>query len=151
MFLAKRLIFPWNARTSASTCSSREPLRATRAGAWALCAMTGSIRAKSIAFALMLPVMAQSAHAPARVARRGSLEEQVDAEVRAFHGKINLFAKNIGSGRSFGYGPDARVRTASTIKLPLLAAAFQAVAEGKASWDDRVTLSEEDKAGGAGI
>jgi beta-lactamase class A len=106
---------------------------------------------KSIAFALMLPVMAQSAHAPARVARRGSLEDLVNAEVRGFQGKVNLFAKNLDSGRTFGYGPDARVRTASTIKLPLLAAAFQMVAEGKASWEDRVTLSEEDKVGGAGI
>jgi beta-lactamase class A len=106
---------------------------------------------KSIAFVLMLPVLAQSAHAPPRVALRGSLEDQVELALRGFHAKVNLFAKNMDSGRTFGYRPDARVRTASTIKLPLLAAAFALVAEGKASWDDRVTLQEEDKVGGAGV
>jgi beta-lactamase class A len=106
---------------------------------------------KSIAFVLMLPVMAQSAHAPARITTRGSLEDQVDIALRGFHGKVNLFAKNMDSGRTFGYRPDERVRTASTIKLPLLAAAFAAIAEGKASWDDRVTLKDEDKVSGAGI
>jgi beta-lactamase class A len=106
---------------------------------------------KSVAFVLMLPAMAQSAHAPARIAVRGSLEDQVEAALRGFHGKVNLFAKNMDSGRTFGYRPDERVRTASTIKLSLLAAAFQAVAEGKANWDDRVTLKEEDKVSGAGI
>jgi beta-lactamase class A len=106
---------------------------------------------KSIAFALMLPVLAQSAHAPARIAARGSLEDQVEIALKGFHGKVNLFAKNMDSGRTFDYRPDERVRTASTIKLPLLAAAFQAVAEGKANWDDRITLSDEDKVSGAGI
>lgn len=106
---------------------------------------------RSIAFALMLPVLAQSAHAPARVASKGSLEDRVEVALRGFHSKVNLFAKNIDTGRSFGYDPDARVRTASTIKLPLLAAAFQAVAEGKANWEDRVTLSDEDKVSGAGV
>jgi beta-lactamase class A len=106
---------------------------------------------KSIAFVLLLPVLAQSAHAPARPLRKGSLAEQIETELRGFHGKVNFFAKNIDSGRTFGYSPDTRVRTASTIKLPLLAAAFQAVADGKANWDDRVTLSDEDKVGGAGI
>ena len=95
---------------------------------------------KSIAFVLMLPVVAQSAHAPARIASRGSLEDQVEIAVHGFHGTVNLFAKNMDSGRTFGYRPDARVRTASTIKLPLLAAAFAAVAEGRASWEDRVTV-----------
>jgi len=106
---------------------------------------------KSIAFLLMMPVIAQSAHAPARVATRGSLEDQVEVALRGFHAKVNLFAKNMDTGRTFGYRPDARVRTASTIKLPLLAAAFQAISEGKASWDDRVILKDEDKVSGAGI
>ena len=32
----------------------------------------------------------------------------------------------------------------------MLAAAFAAIADGKASWDDRVTLKDEDKVSGAG-
>lgn len=110
---------------------------------------------KSIAFLVFLPALAQSAHAPARAsvktAVRTPMEAQVQAAMKDFHGRINFFAKNIDTGRSYGYLPDMRVRTASTIKLPLLAAAFEAVAEGKANWDDRVTLKDEDKVGGAGI
>jgi beta-lactamase class A len=80
-----------------------------------------------------------------------TLQEQVDAEVRGFRGKVNVFAKNIDNGRTFSYRGDARVRTASTIKLAILAAAFAAVAEGQAKWDDRVTLRDEDKVSGAGV
>jgi beta-lactamase class A len=75
----------------------------------------------------------------------------VAAAIRGFRAKVNVYAKNIDTGRAFSYLGDARVRTASTIKVPVLAAAFAAVAEGKVTWDDRVVLRDEDKVAGAGI
>jgi beta-lactamase class A len=105
-----------------------------------------------IAFLLSLPVIGGGAQKQAvRPPVRITLEQQVQSALHGFRGKISLYAKNIDTGRAFGYHPDEKVRTASTIKLPLLAAAFQAIAEGKASWDDRVTLKDEDKVSGAGI
>lgn len=105
-----------------------------------------------IAFLLVLPVIGHGAQKQAvRPPVRITLEQQVQAALHGFHAKVSLYAKNIDTGRAFGYHPDEKVRTASTIKLPLLAAAFQAIAEGKASWDDRVTLREEDKVSGAGV
>jgi beta-lactamase class A len=105
-----------------------------------------------IAFLLILPVAGHGAQKQAvRPPLRITLEQQVQSALHGFRGKVNLFAKNIDTGRAFGYHPDEKVRTASTIKLPLIAAAFEAITEGKASWDDRVTLREEDKVSGAGI
>jgi hypothetical protein len=52
---------------------------------------------------------------------------------------------------TYGLRPDEPVRTASTIKLPILAATFQAVAEGKIKWTDFTTLRKEDKVSGSGI
>jgi beta-lactamase class A len=82
---------------------------------------------------------------------RLSLEQQVQSALSGFEGKVSLYAKNLETGQAFSRNGDARVRTASTIKLAILAAAFAAVAEGKATWEDRVTLKEEDKVSGAGI
>ena len=45
-------------------------------------------------------------------------------------------------------GMDAKART---IKLPIMAAAFSAVAKGKLSWDDTVDLQEDDKISGSGV
>ena len=43
------------------------------------------------------------------------------------------------------------MRTASTIKLPILCATFEAVKEGRLKWTDMVTLHEADKVSGSGI
>jgi hypothetical protein len=43
------------------------------------------------------------------------------------------------------------VRTASTIKLPILIAVFQAVHEGKAKWDEPLELKVDDKVSSSGI
>jgi beta-lactamase class A len=82
---------------------------------------------------------------------RLTLDQQVQSALTGFEGKVSLYAKNLETGRTFSYNGDTKVRTASTIKLAILAAAFNAVAEGRVKWDDRVILREEDKVPGAGI
>jgi N-acetylated-alpha-linked acidic dipeptidase len=91
----------------------------------------------------------------------GRLDEQVaaplglDARVRqataGFPAKVSLFAKNLDTGESWGLLPDERVRTASTIKIPILVEAYAQVAEGRHRWDEPITLTAEGKVGGAGI
>jgi beta-lactamase class A len=68
-----------------------------------------------------------------------------------FRGKVVLYAKNLETGAEFGIGPDERVRTASTIKLPILCALTKEVAAGRVKWDDRSTLREVDKISGSGV
>ena len=43
------------------------------------------------------------------------------------------------------------VRTASTIKLPILLAVFDAVSRGKAKWDEPLTLTSANKVSGSGV
>lgn len=80
-----------------------------------------------------------------------TLDQRVKAEVAAFKGKVNLFAKNLDSGAVYEFRGDDRVPTASTIKIAVLIEAYARVAEGKAKWTDELVLNKERKVGGAGI
>jgi beta-lactamase class A len=80
-----------------------------------------------------------------------SLDVRVHSALAGFQGTVSIFAKNLDSGATFALRADERIRTASTIKLAILAAAFQAVEEGKLKWTDLSTLHEEDKVHGSGI
>jgi beta-lactamase class A len=51
----------------------------------------------------------------------------------------------------FGIGEGDPVRTASTIKLPILCAVSDLVASGKAKWTDMLTIRPEDRVSGSGI
>jgi beta-lactamase class A len=88
---------------------------------------------------------------PALAQTNKSLDKAVRKEIKDFKGKVTLFAKNLDTGASYGLGADDRVRTASTIKVPIMAATFALVAEGKVKWGDELVLTKEKKSGGAGI
>ncbi|MBV6434228.1 MAG: hypothetical protein IANPNBLG_04473 [Bryobacteraceae bacterium] len=66
-------------------------------------------------------------------------------------GTVSLFAKNLDTGRSYGVRADDKVRTASTIKLPIMVAVFGEAEAGRVHWTDETTLREEDKISGSGI
>lgn len=80
-----------------------------------------------------------------------SLDDQVHAAIADFPGKVGIFARNLDTGATFGLAPDEPVRTASTIKVPILAATYAAVAAGRLSWTQPVLLQDKDKVNGAGI
>jgi beta-lactamase class A len=82
-------------------------------------------------------------------------QSQLDAKVRTriaqTKGTVSLFAKNLDTGATYGLNPDAKVRTASTIKLPVMVECYQAVADGRAKWSTELLLREEDKVSGSGV
>lgn len=78
-------------------------------------------------------------------------EKRIEERIGAFQGKVSLYAKNLVTGADFAIRADERVRTASTIKLPILVAIAEAVATGKATWEEEILLRPEDKVGGSGI
>lgn len=84
-------------------------------------------------------------------AQGGGVEARIDALVKPFKGTVSIYAKNLDTGRDFALGADTRVRTASTIKLPILCALAGLVAAGKISWDDRLPLRAADKVSGSGV
>ncbi|MGH9161590.1 MAG: serine hydrolase [Vicinamibacteraceae bacterium] len=70
---------------------------------------------------------------------------------KGFKGTVVLYAKNLRTGRAIASNPDARVRTASTIKLPILCTLESLVTQGKVKWDERLVLAPEDKVSGSGV
>lgn len=95
--------------------------------------------------------MAQTAGPQPTTPATMPMPERVRKELAEFKGKVNLFAKNLDTGASYGVGEDSRVRTASTIKVAVMVEAFARVAEGKGKWTDEVVLTNAKKVGGSGI
>jgi beta-lactamase class A len=62
-----------------------------------------------------------------------------------------ISATNMDTGGRFGLGENQKVRTASTIKLPILCAVYQGVAEGRWKLTDKLVLRDVDKVSGSGI
>ena len=94
---------------------------------------------------LTLPAVAQTTH-PAR-----PLDQTVKTAIDAFPGSVSFYAKNLDTGETCSIRGDAKVRTASTIKLPIMASIFHTVAEGRAMWDEALELRKEDKVSGSGV
>lgn len=80
-----------------------------------------------------------------------ALDERVHTTIAAFPGTVSLYAKNLDTGSTYGLRENDRVRTASTIKLPIMAAVFDAVEQGRAKWTDTLTLTPADKVSGSGV
>src|SRR5436190_17223444 len=89
------------------------------------------------------PVFAQSP--------QETLLEALRARIGSFQGTVTLYAKNLDTGATVGIREADPVRTASTIKLPIMAAVFDAVARGKANWTEPLTVTKAAKASGSGI
>jgi beta-lactamase class A len=79
------------------------------------------------------------------------LAGRIAALTKPFKGNVAVYAKNLKSGREFALNADTKVRTASTIKLPILCALESLVAAGRVKWDERIVLKPEDKVTGSGV
>ena len=79
------------------------------------------------------------------------LDPRIRAEVKGFSGTVSFFAKNLKTGQAVEIAGERRVRTASTIKLAIMIAAFAEVARGHAAWSERLTLSAANKVSGSGV
>lgn len=84
-------------------------------------------------------------------AANNDLDARVSALTTPFKGSVMLYAKNLRTGRDFGRGADTKVRTASTIKLPILCALESLIDAGKVRWDERLVLKADDKVTGSGV
>ncbi len=75
----------------------------------------------------------------------------LEDRIAAFKGHVYLYARNLDSGKSIGIDADERVRTASTIKLPILVGLHAAVTAGRVKMTDLLTLTGADKVSGSGV
>src|SRR5580700_9257471 len=84
-------------------------------------------------------------------ARGQTLPESLKAKIGDFQGTVSLYAKNLETGAAVELRGSDPVRTASTIKLPILCAVFDAVARGQAKWTDPLTVTAAEKVAGSGV
>jgi beta-lactamase class A len=85
-------------------------------------------------------------HAPAE-----TIDQRVQAAIKTFPGNVSLYAKNLDTGATYQLRGDAPVPTASTIKLPIMIELFAEAEAGKLDWNQKLTLTEEDKTPGSGV
>ncbi len=80
------------------------------------------------------------------------LEQQIAVFQKAHSGsQVWIAAKNLDTGSYFGLGAREKVRTASTIKLPIMCAVYQLANQGKLRMDEQLVLRDQDKISGSGI
>lgn len=109
---------------------------------------------KKIFFLVIILLSVQSASAqkskPIKITTVApTLDEKIQNEIVNFSGKVWIYAKNLDTGKDYALRADEQVRTASTIKLPIMAEVFRQVSQGKIAWTDEFTL--KGKQGGSGI
>lgn len=80
-----------------------------------------------------------------------ALEARLSQIAKEHHGKVALYATQLNTDRSVGIDADEVVQTASVIKLTILFEAMEQVREGKAHWEDKITLQPGDAVSGSGI
>ena len=80
-----------------------------------------------------------------------ALESRLKALAETHHGKVALYAEDLATGKTVAIDADSPVQTASVIKLTVLYEALEQIREGKAHFDDRLTLTHDDQVSGSGI
>ena len=85
------------------------------------------------------------------VAQTSSTDAKVRHAVAGFQNSFWCYATNIDTGASYGFRPNDRISTASTIKLPIMVEVFAEVEAGRARWDETLTLRDAEKLGGSGV
>ena len=94
-----------------------------------------------IVSALLLAAAAPPPDTAATITRR------IEEKMKAFHGEIGLFAKDLDTGAMVSVNADQRFPTASLIKVAVMAEVFRQIEAGKLQHGTTVTLKESDKAG----
>jgi beta-lactamase class A len=79
------------------------------------------------------------------------LTEALHARIRDFPATVSLYAKNLDTGAAVGIRETGPVRSASTIKVPIMTTVFDAVARGQAKWTDPLTATITDRVSGSAI
>lgn len=80
-----------------------------------------------------------------------ALEARLRSLAAAHHGNVALYAEDLTTGRTVSLDADTPVQTASVIKLTVLYEALEQIREGKAHFEDKVTLTRQDQVSGSGI
>jgi D-alanyl-D-alanine carboxypeptidase (penicillin-binding protein 5/6) len=80
-----------------------------------------------------------------------TLQQVLLPAIEQHRGDVAVAVKHLKTGESYEYQADRTMPTASLIKFPVMAAAYDAVEKGRLSLEERIELKAEDKVQGSGI
>jgi beta-lactamase class A len=98
---------------------------------------------------LLIPLNLLAQSSPEILLEQKMLERIQKADA-ALDGVLSMAAIDLTTGKTISYHGDTLFPQASSIKIPIMMAMFQAAREGKFSFHDKVTLEANDIAGGSG-
>lgn len=107
------------------------------------------LRLSLLPAAILLLTSIASAQSPAPLQQQ--LQQAVDARSAAGLGHTALYAIQLNTLKAVGVDSNLPVQTASAIKLSILYHAMVQVREGKARWDEPITLHPHESVSGSGI
>lgn len=102
-------------------------------------------------FILLFLAACSFASLSAQTHDNGALDQQIRAKIKNFSGKVSLYAINLDTGASYNIMPNDPVRTASTIKLPIMVECFFEAQEGKLNWSQPLELTANEIVSGTGV
>jgi beta-lactamase class A len=113
---------------------------------------TATIRRVLLPTAILLSTVSTPAQTqPDTSSLQQQLQQQTSARASAGLGHTALYAIQLNTLKSVGIDADTPVQTASVIKLSILYHAMVEVREGKARWDEPITLHPHEAVSGSGI
>lgn len=77
-------------------------------------------------------------------------KEQILEEIQQFGGQAGIYYENLDTGETWGYREKEPYLAASIVKLPLMAAILLWKSQGKTSFEETVTIREDQKIPGCG-
>lgn len=95
-----------------------------------------SLLTAALVLAAAAPLPAQQLHTDTR------LQRQIEALASGFHGSIGIYVQHLPSGRTAAVRADSVFPTASIVKLPILVGTFDAIAQGRLSYDQTLTYTD---------
>jgi beta-lactamase class A len=87
---------------------------------------------------------------PTTDARWDLMVANIQSTVERYNGDVGIYIKNLKNGRSYEYNVDHEFVCASLIKLPIMAATFEAIKEGKISLNTRIKFKSNCRRDGSG-
>lgn len=79
-----------------------------------------------------------------------TLKAEISREIRQFHGEAGVWIEDLNTGWNTGYQIRKSFPAASIVKIPILAACYQAAQEGRLRLDEKIVLQGSEKVLGSG-
>lgn len=82
---------------------------------------------------------------------RPSLQAELDAALQGFRGDVGVYVENLATGERAAVNADTLFPTASLVKVPLLVGTFEAIRQGRLSYDQDLVYRDSLRYGGSGV